>query len=419
MFRCVTNLKGLVIDIDSFEKHDFEDWTKLVDRYSCIFVSENSRIYQKIVSRYGRDRAILYTNYSLRLAPNKNIHGDVIKHMQLKSTEIAYVSASHQFVINALKFFSGSIWIHKTELSYNEMSFCPDIVCDSIIKLADHLCKSDYGIFGEINLYPFDDKVSRNGFVLPISWQYDGKPISVYSAGRYFGYSHYMSQLHPYSSAIYFNKKEESKSYKKFNGKFAAIISRVVSKICSFVPVECICNVPVRPNSDDRFEHITQIVASDNNLENISKRFRCVYNYPKQKNLSAEERYNNVKNAFEYSDKLNGKNVILIDDIMTTGSTVRACCEKLTKCGAESVIVVVLAVNQIDGSYWSTKQPFVSCPTCKQKMKLHIRSNELSFFYSCPNRNGSNSYHKTLNFEDARKFLVDEINAEFDYNYII
>jgi len=57
------------------------------------------------------------------------------------------------------------------------------------------------------------------------------------------------------------------------------------------------------------------------------------------------EREQNVKGAFSTTKKhpLAAKRICLIDDVVTTGSTLRACAETLTKAGAESVIATTLA----------------------------------------------------------------------------
>ena len=66
-----------------------------------------------------------------------------------------------------------------------------------------------------------------------------------------------------------------------------------------------------------------------------------------QGHLSAKARFVNVKRAFElnekYADKIKGKTIILIDDVYTTGATVRECAKVLTKAGVGKVHVLTLA----------------------------------------------------------------------------
>jgi predicted amidophosphoribosyltransferase len=61
--------------------------------------------------------------------------------------------------------------------------------------------------------------------------------------------------------------------------------------------------------------------------------------------LNKAERNKNIKGAFEVSDKKNiaGKNVILIDDVYTTGATINECAKTLIKAGAQKVTVLTLA----------------------------------------------------------------------------
>lgn len=64
-----------------------------------------------------------------------------------------------------------------------------------------------------------------------------------------------------------------------------------------------------------------------------------------QHELKASERVKNVKNVYEVSNvnKVKGKNIILCDDIVTTGSTLKENANKLIYAGAKSVICVTLA----------------------------------------------------------------------------
>ncbi len=64
-----------------------------------------------------------------------------------------------------------------------------------------------------------------------------------------------------------------------------------------------------------------------------------------QTNLTAKERLSNVAGAFQYgkSGRLVDRQVLLVDDVMTTGATVNACAKSLKKGGAASVHVITAA----------------------------------------------------------------------------
>jgi predicted amidophosphoribosyltransferase len=66
---------------------------------------------------------------------------------------------------------------------------------------------------------------------------------------------------------------------------------------------------------------------------------------PPQIDLSPREREKNVKGSFAVTDpgRVRGKRVLLIDDVMTTGSTVNECARELLKAGAGEVDVFTLA----------------------------------------------------------------------------
>jgi len=68
---------------------------------------------------------------------------------------------------------------------------------------------------------------------------------------------------------------------------------------------------------------------------------------PTQGHLNFEQRRKNVKHAFsvneKYSDDIKGKTLLLIDDVYTTGSTVKECTKALKKAGAKEVHILTLA----------------------------------------------------------------------------
>jgi ComF family protein len=63
-----------------------------------------------------------------------------------------------------------------------------------------------------------------------------------------------------------------------------------------------------------------------------------------QMELGAAERVENIRGAFAADTGLvAGRNVLLVDDIMTTGATLEECARTLTRAGAARVDVIVLA----------------------------------------------------------------------------
>lgn len=67
-----------------------------------------------------------------------------------------------------------------------------------------------------------------------------------------------------------------------------------------------------------------------------------------QHTLSSAERAENVKRQFSSNPKisLKNKNIILCDDVMTTGSTINYCTNLLKEMGAKSVTVAVCTVTK-------------------------------------------------------------------------
>lgn len=64
-----------------------------------------------------------------------------------------------------------------------------------------------------------------------------------------------------------------------------------------------------------------------------------------QTGLNKEQRVKNIKNSFhiENQSDISGKNILLVDDVYTTGSTVNECARTLIKGGAGRVDVLTLA----------------------------------------------------------------------------
>ncbi len=114
--------------------------------------------------------------------------------------------------------------------------------------------------------------------------------------------------------------------------------------------VELICCVPV-----SRYK---KFFRGYNQAELLAEEFSKIYNIPfvnnlliRRKNtvsqfkLSREERLANVEDAFEIKDgfEIKNKNVLIIDDVCTTGETINQCAKVLIKAKAKKVKALVVA----------------------------------------------------------------------------
>lgn len=71
----------------------------------------------------------------------------------------------------------------------------------------------------------------------------------------------------------------------------------------------------------------------------------------RQASLNAKERRENLKGSFKIIDKklVKGKEILLIDDVSTTGATANECAKILNKAGAKNVQVLTLAKTSVSG----------------------------------------------------------------------
>lgn len=90
---------------------------------------------------------------------------------------------------------------------------------------------------------------------------------------------------------------------------------------------------------------LATVLAKEWQLKLMRHNLRRIRWTEPQINLSANERLQNVKGAFTVTvpGSIAGRNIILVDDVFTTGSTVEECVKTLKKAGAEAVYVVTVA----------------------------------------------------------------------------
>lgn len=128
---------------------------------------------------------------------------------------------------------------------------------------------------------------------------------------------------------------------------FAVLMTELIGKL-----MEDIDFVTAVPTSGKRRRALGYAQA-EKIAKNIAmrgrKRFRRVLKVNKgkkeQKQLKKKERLENARNAYRVSDNrhIEGKTILLVDDVTTTGATISAVAGLLKEAGAKSVYAVTFA----------------------------------------------------------------------------
>ena len=99
-----------------------------------------------------------------------------------------------------------------------------------------------------------------------------------------------------------------------------------------------------RERGYNQSELLAQEVGKHTDVPVDTKKLRRVRDTAPQVSMpTPEERRRNIEGAFECTGQVSGLTVILIDDVVTTGSTMSACARPLVAAGAASVWGLALA----------------------------------------------------------------------------
>lgn len=119
------------------------------------------------------------------------------------------------------------------------------------------------------------------------------------------------------------------------------------------IKADVICYVPMTKKAEKKrgFNQCKVIAKNISNATGIPVRkcIKKIRNTKEQKTLNKEERIENLSGAFKVNnvDNIRNRNVILIDDVITTGATISECQNILKKSGAKKIIVLTIAKSNI------------------------------------------------------------------------
>lgn len=139
--------------------------------------------------------------------------------------------------------------------------------------------------------------------------------------------------------------------FKNGNGYLKEYFADLIAeKLDEFPQIDCIVYVPMTDKSVyargyNQAELLAKSLSVRTGLPFVKNALIKIKDTPAQKLLTRKERENNLKGCFKVEKRsdIKGKNVLLVDDVLTTGATSEIVCKVLLDAGAKNVYLATVA----------------------------------------------------------------------------
>lgn len=162
----------------------------------------------------------------------------------------------------------------------------------------------------------------------------------------------------PHFTAVYYYQGELKKSLHRFKfysdssyaDYFGKAMADRIKELYGDISFDGVCFVPMTKQAETiRGYNQSQLLATKIADELSVPVVPCLEKEAgsvEQKTLTAKQRVKNLHGSFKVNDDINGKVLILCDDIKTTGATLKECSDTLLSAGAKDIYCVTLALTQ-------------------------------------------------------------------------
>lgn len=131
---------------------------------------------------------------------------------------------------------------------------------------------------------------------------------------------------------------------------FARLLAQTIKEMTQWQKFDMILSVPLHPQRQrargyNQSHLIARELSRELGIKNEPRILIRVKNTDNQSLLNRNNRLVNVKDAFKVTNasKIEGRTIFLVDDILTTGTTLNECSKVLKQAGAERIVAVVIA----------------------------------------------------------------------------
>ncbi|MCC2529348.1 hypothetical protein LKL24_18350 [Bacillus halotolerans] len=398
MFSLCTRVENIIIDMDSFDDSYLENqvFAQLLHdlgvKYNLLLLgTEKDRFIETEIIQANISEFSAFLK-DFKIIPMYSI----VLTSSMKSIEEA-----HKLNLSTILIFESDEIDDFNQIDHKHL---PDKILDIGTTRKLLLDNVLHGNFNELSV----QQTGGTGYVFPIGeihhQLFSNFKANLMYAGRYFVYDDPRSYIHCLSTMILRLKK-----FKPYAVEALAYCLHTDIKLTlkSFEDINLITVVPSKPEQENHLDLLLNHTKLDQFRSIIDTNLLfTVRDYGKQKQAgSFTERAINVLDAFDSRKNISG-HVLLIDDILTSGSTAMECAKVLYNRGAEKVTILPLAIMQSSSnapSHGKIKDQF------DEEYRLNFKNKDGSPFWVA-------SDGEFLEYNEGKKLYLKQ-NSYEDYQY--
>lgn len=180
-----------------------------------------------------------------------------------------------------------------------------------------------------------------------------------------------------------------------------------------------VCCVPSRPSKTCRLSKYLESIKDQKfklTDELLSKKIKvnmmlCKNEYPDIKKIGASARKKALEGAFTCTENVEGRTIVVIDDVVTSQSTINEAIRALLNAGAKKVIPVSLAVHPFAMSGLILDESHDLKCSCKTKLVPRTRKIGGVPFYGCGDY-GKPGAHGAKDFGVSAKEILELVESK-------
>lgn len=301
-----------------------------------------------------------------------------------------YVTADPTHVADAAKAHVGTVLVGERYDPEALPDFMPNDWDDAATALGSARPGRMPGYFLELKTtWPEFGSAGADGRILPnvpMADDLDGR-ASAMILGRYFPSGEGRHVLHQPTVRLMRLKGRGSSTGP--TDPLAGVLRAALTEVHRRRPVDTVTRVPPKPDTgrDWMAELVQAAFAGPFRSRGFSLPFEqslltCPRRYPPQKSAGGyADRAANVRGQFTTAAEVHGRHIVVVDDILTSGSTLAECARTLLSAGASYVTALPLAKNQ--RLVWSDRALPCTDQACDGTFTVRINRGNYAAFWGC------------------------------------